>query len=133
MTDTQTNPVSNDALALVARVLLAAIFLLSGLAKLADPAGTAAYIASAGLPAATLGAWGAGLLETLGGLALISGYRARPAAVALALFTLVAAVCFHANFADQVQMIMFMKNVAITGGLLQLAITGPGRLALGRA
>lgn len=132
MTDTTNNPVSNDALALLARVLLAAIFLLSGLAKLADPAGTAAYVASSGLPAPALGAWGAALLETLGGLALITGYRARPAAVALALFSVVAALFFHNNLADQNQMIHFMKNFALAGGLLQLAITGPGRFALGR-
>lgn len=132
MTDTTNNPVSNDALALLARVLLAAIFLLSGLAKLADPAGTAAYVASSGLPAPALGAWGAALLETLGGLALITGYRARPAAVTLALFSVVAALFFHNNLADQNQMIHFMKNFALAGGLLQLAITGPGRFAIGR-
>jgi putative oxidoreductase len=132
MTDTQTNPVSNDALALLARVLLATIFVLSGAAKLADPAGTAAYVASAGLPAPQLGAWGAALLETLGGLALLTGYLARPAALVLAAFSVVAALFFHNNFADQNQMIHFMKNLAIAGGLLQLAITGPGRFAIGR-
>lgn len=132
MTDTPNNPVSNDALALLARVLLAAIFLLSGLAKLADPAGTAAYVASSGLPAPTLAAWGAALLETLGGLALIAGYRVRPAALVLALFSVVAALFFHNNLADQNQMIHFMKNFALAGGLLQLAITGPGRFALSK-
>lgn len=132
MTDIQPNPVSNDALALLARVLLATIFVLSGLAKLADPAGTAAYVASAGLPAPQLAAWGAALLEALGGLALLIGYRARPAALALAAFSVVAALFFHNNFADQNQMIHFMKNLAIAGGLLQLAITGPGRFAIGR-
>ncbi|MBA4160708.1 MAG: LysR family transcriptional regulator [Novosphingobium sp.] len=132
MTDTQTNPVSNDALALLARVLLAAIFLLSGVAKLADPAGTAAYVASAGLPAPQLAAWGAALLETLGGLALLSGYRACSAALALASFSVVAALLFHNQLADQNQMIHFLKNLAIAGGLLQLAITGPGRFALSR-
>lgn len=132
MTDTTNNPVSNDALALLARVLLAAIFLLSGLAKLADPAGTAAYVASSGLPAPALAAWGAALLETLGGLALIAGYRVRPAALILALFSVVAALFFHNNLADQNQMIHFMKNFALAGGLLQLAITGPGRFAIGR-
>lgn len=132
MTDTQTNPVSNDALALLARVLLAAIFLLSGVAKLADPAGTAAYVASAGLPAPQLAAWGAALLETLGGLALLSGYRARSAALALAGFSVVAALLFHNQLADQNQMIHFLKNLAIAGGLVQLAITGAGRFALSR-
>ncbi|MEY4951825.1 MAG: hypothetical protein RL299_249 [Pseudomonadota bacterium] len=132
MTDTQTNPVSNDALALLARVLLATIFVLSGAAKLADPASTAAYVASAGLPAPQLAAWGAALLELLGGLAVLSGYRARPAALALALFSVLAAAFFHNQLADQNQMIHFMKNLAIAGGLLQLAITGPGRFALSR-
>jgi len=133
MSDTTNNPVSNDALALLARLLLAAIFLLSGLAKLADPAGTAAYVASAGLPAPQLGAWGAALLETVGGIALITGYRARPAALVLAVFSVIAALAFHNQLADQNQMIHFMKNLAMAGGLLQLAITGPGRFALGRS
>jgi putative oxidoreductase len=132
MTTTTSPTVPTDALALIGRVLLAAIFVLSGIAKLGDPAGTAAYVASAGLPAPTLAAWGAGLLETLGGIALIVGFRTRLFALALAGFSVVAAVFFHSALADQNQMIHFMKNFAIAGGLLQLAAFGPGRFALSR-
>lgn len=132
MTTTTSPTVPTDALALIGRVLLAAIFLLSGIAKLGDPAGTAAYVASAGLPAPTLAAWGAALLETLGGIALIVGFRTRLFALALAGFSVVAAVFFHSALADQNQMIHFMKNFAIAGGLLQLAAFGPGRFALSR-
>lgn len=132
MTNTTTPAVPTDTLALAGRVLLAAIFVLSGIAKLGDPAGTAAYVASAGLPAPTLAAWGAALLETLGGIALIAGFRTRLFALALAGFSVVAAMFFHSALADQNQMIHFMKNFAIAGGLLQLAAFGPGRFALSR-
>lgn len=132
MTDTATKSAATDAFALGGRVLLAAIFLLSGVGKLADPAGTAAYVASAGLPAPALAAWGAAILETLGGIALIAGFRTRIAALALAGFSLLAAVFFHAQFGDQNQLIHFLKNLAIAGGLLQLAAFGPGRFALNR-
>lgn len=131
-TATNTAAPAVDALALTGRILLAVIFLLSGLGKLADPAGTAAYVASAGLPAPVLAAWGAAILETVGGIALIAGFRTRIVALALAGFSVIAAVFFHAQFADQNQMIHFLKNLAIAGGLLQLAAFGPGRFALSR-
>ena len=121
-----------DLLALSGRVLLAAIFVLSGAAKFADPAGTAAYVASVGLPAPALAAWGAALLELVGGIALIAGFRTRLVAIALALFSLVAAALFHADLGDQNQFIHFFKNVAMVGGLLQVAAFGPGRFALNR-
>jgi len=121
-----------DLLALSGRVLLAAIFVLSGAAKFADPAGTAAYVASVGLPAPALAAWGAALLELVGGIALIAGFRTRLVAIALALFSLVAAALFHADLGDQNQFIHFFKNVAMAGGLLQVATFGPGRFALNR-
>jgi putative oxidoreductase len=133
MTDTTaTSPASNAVLATGGRVLLAAIFVLSGVSKLSDPAGTAGYIASAGLPLPQLAVWVAIAVELLGGLALIAGLRVRLVAAVLAVFTLVTAFAFHNNFADQVQMIMFLKNIAITGGLLQVIAFGGGRLSLER-
>ena len=121
-----------DGLALAGRVLIAAIFVLSGIAKFSDPAGTAAYVASAGLPAPAVAAWGAALLETVGGLALIAGFRTRLVAIALAAFSVVAAVIFHSALGDQNQFIHFFKNLAMAGGLLQVAAFGPGRFALTR-
>jgi putative oxidoreductase len=121
---------SSDILALTGRVLIAAIFILSGASKLADPAGTIGYIASAGLPLPQLAFAGAAAVELLGGLALVVGYRTRLVALALAIFSIVAALGFHAALADQNQFIHFFKNVAMAGGLLQVVAFGGGRLSL---
>ncbi|MBI3146183.1 MAG: DoxX family protein [Pseudogulbenkiania sp.] len=114
----------------VGRVLLAALFLISGLSKLGAAAATTTYIASAGLPLPTLVYIITLLVEIGGGLLLLVGFQARPVAVVLALFTVAAAVLFHHNFADQNQAIHFIKNFAIAGGLLQVAVSGAGRLSL---
>jgi putative oxidoreductase len=113
---------------LAGRVLLAALFLLSGIGKLSAYSGTAAYMASVGVPGALLPIVIA--LEIGGALAVIVGWQTRIAAFLLAGFTLVSAFIFHTHFADQVQMIMFWKNVAITGGLLLLVVHGAGPLSL---
>ncbi|MDP9423989.1 MAG: DoxX family protein [Pseudomonadota bacterium] len=119
-----------DTVALVGRILLATIFVMSGAAKLADPAGTIGYIGAAGLPLAPVAYAGAVAIELGGGIALILGYRTRIVAATLALFSLLAAMGFHSAFADQNQMIHFMKNVAMAGGLLQVVAFGGGRLSL---
>jgi putative oxidoreductase len=98
-------------------------------------AGTAAYIASAGLPAPEALAVLAGVLELGAGVALVIGFKVRGAALALAAFTAVATVAFHAYWsvpADQqfVQQLMFMKNLSIIGGLLTLAAAGAGSFSL---
>jgi putative oxidoreductase len=107
---------------LAGRVLLAHIFVLSGWSKIAGYAGTQAYMASVGLPGTLLPLVIA--LELLGGLGLIVGFKTRWTALALAAFSVIAALVFHNNFADQMQLISFMKNLAIAGGLLVLAQTG---------
>lgn len=119
-----------DGAAFVGRLLIAAIFLISGVGKIAAPAGTIAYIASAGLPLPPLAYAVAVAVEVLGGLALIAGWHTRKAAAIMALFTLAAAFGFHAHFADQNQFIHFFKNVAMTGGLLQVVAFGAGRFSL---
>nr|NUR36968.1 DoxX family protein [Sphingomonas sp.] len=121
---------SEGTIALVGRVLLAAIFVMSGAEKIAQPGATLAYISAAGLPFPTLALAGSALVELGGGLALILGYRTRIAAAALAVFSIVTALFFHSNFADQNQMIHFMKNVAMAGGLLQVVAFGGGRISL---
>ena len=103
---------------------------MSGAAKLTDPAGIVAYIGAAGLPLAPIAFAGAVALELGGGIALILGYRTRIVAAALALFSLLAAAAFHSALADQNQMIHFMKNIAMAGGLLQVVAFGAGRLSL---
>lgn len=116
---------------LAARVLIGALFLLSGLGKLGDVAGFSGYLASGGLPAIL--AWPAILFEIAVGAALIIGAQTRLVALAAAAFCVVAALLYHANFGDQMQIAMFFKNFAIAGGLLLLASTGAGKLALDKA
>jgi putative oxidoreductase len=91
---------------------------------------TLGYIASSGLPFPVVALWGAVAVELLGGLALAAGFHARLAAIALAGFSLVAALFFHAAFGDQNQMIHFLKNIAIAGGLLQVAAFGAGSVSI---
>lgn len=112
------------------RVLLALIFVISGFGKLADPSGTIAYIASVGAPAPEL-AYGVALIVELGlGLALLLGYHAKISALLIAGFTLATAFLFHFDFGNQIQTIMFLKNLAITGGLLQIFAHGAGGFSL---
>jgi putative oxidoreductase len=112
------------------RVFLAALFLISGLSKLAAFEPTTAYIASAGLPFPVLAYFATLVIEIGGGLMLIAGFQARFVAATLALFTIAAAVFFHNDFADQNQAIHFLKNIAIAGGLLQVLAAGAGRFSL---
>lgn len=122
-------------LTLLARILLAAIFIIAGLSKIGGFESTVAYIASKGLPAPGLIAALTIAIEVLGGIAIVLGYKARIAAFVLAMFTILAAVIFH-NFwdapADQayVQNIMFMKNLSIAGGLFLLTVFGAGGLSI---
>jgi putative oxidoreductase len=125
----------NNPFALVGRILLAALFLLAGFAKLTGFAGTVGYIASKGLPMPAVLAALTMVVELGAGAALLLGYQTRWAALALAGFTLIASFIFH-NFwdapADQqmVQNLMFMKNIAITGGLLMVVALGAGAWSL---
>ena len=120
---------------LIARVLLALMFVAAGFSKLSGLQGTAGYIASVGLPAPMLLAVAAGLLELVAGVLIIVGWQARWAGLALAAFTLVATLLFH-NFwampADKqmMQQLMFMKNLSIVGGLLFVFVFGAGALSL---
>lgn len=121
-------------LAVIGRVLLALMFVVSGFGKLGNIEGTAGYIASAGLPLATTLAVIVGLLELFGGLAIMVGYHARWAALALGLFTIAASLLFH-NFwamsADKafMQQLMFMKNLSVAGGMFVVAALGAGPMS----
>jgi putative oxidoreductase len=122
-------------LVIVGRVLLALMFIYSGFGKLTNIEGTAGYIASGGLPMASVLAVVVGLLELLGGLAIAVGFQARWAALALGLFTLAASLLFHKFWAvpaDQafVQQLMFMKNLSVAGGLFIVAALGAGPLSV---
>ncbi len=120
---------------LVGRILIALIFVMSGAGKIPGFEGTVGYIASKGLPFPALAAIAAIVVELGGGIALILGWKARWAAAAMLLFTVSAAVIFH-NFwgvpADQAQnqMIHFMKNISMAGGLLMVVVNGSGAFSL---
>lgn len=115
---------------LTGRILISAPFIMGGVGKLAAHQGTVGYIGSVGLPLPELGWIIAIAIELGGGTLLLLGYRARFVALVLALFTLATAAFFHHNFADQNQMIHFLKNVMMAGGLLQIAAFGAGALSL---
>ncbi len=112
----------------VARTALASVFLISGLTKLGQYAGTQGYMESVGVPGELLPIVIA--LEILAPLAIIIGWQTRIAAVLLAGFAGLSALMFHFDFSDQIQTIMFLKNISIAGGLGLLAAFGAGTFAL---
>jgi len=134
---------ANNVIILIARALLAFMFIMSGIGKFADPASTAGMIEQAGLPAATALNYLAAIFETLAGLAILTGFYTRIAAYALAAFCVFTALVFHngaiaiPGFPDAAnglltvfnQLLMF-KNFAIAGGFLVLAVYGPGTLSI---
>jgi putative oxidoreductase len=117
-------------LPLLGRIMIGLPFVMSGLGKIASYSGVVAMIDAAGLPLAPLGWLIAVVIETGGGLLLLLGFRVRAVAFIVALFTLATAVIFHRNFADQNQMIHFLKNVMLAGGLLQIVHFGAGAFSL---
>jgi putative oxidoreductase len=126
---------SRDVVALLARVLIAALFIPAGFGKLMNFAGTVGYITSAGLPLPQVAAVIAIVVELGLGLLFLFGFKTRWVALALALFTVAASFGFHHYWsmpADKVMVnqLMFFKNLAIAGGLLAFWAFGPGRLSV---
>ena len=119
------NQTALDAGNLTGRILIAVLFLMAGIGKLgAGYAGTQGYMESMGVPGMLLPLVIA--LEIGGAILIIAGLFTRMTALALGAFTVLSAVLFHADFADPMQQIMFMKNLAIAGGFLFLAVGGAG-------
>jgi putative oxidoreductase len=114
----------------IGRVLIGLPFMMGGLSKLTAYGATTAMIAAAGLPFPPLAFAVAATVELGGGLLLVLGYHVRPVALVLAVFSLVTAVSFHSNFADQNQMFHFLKNVMMAGGLLQIVAFGAGAISI---
>ena len=110
------------------RIMISLMFVTSGLGKISGYAGTQGYMEAMGVPGVLLPLVIA--LEVLGGLAVMLGWHTRIAAFLLAGFSLLSALLFHANFGDQMQMIMFMKNIAIAGGFLMIVSLGGGAFSL---
>ena len=124
---------------LVARILLAAVFLVAGVRKLMAPAAAAGYFAKLGMPAADVMVWVAIIIEIGGGLMLLTGWKARYAAWLIALFVLIATFMAHrfweisdaAQYGNQLN--HFLKNFAIIGGMLFVAACGPGSMSLDKS
>ncbi|MES2105336.1 MAG: DoxX family protein [Pseudomonadota bacterium] len=111
---------------IAARLLMAQIFIIAGFGKLMGFSGTVGYFTSLGLPMPQIVAPLVILIELGGGLALLFGFKTRWVAAVLALFSVGSALVAHMNFADQGQMINFMKNMAMAGGLLMFFKHGAG-------
>jgi putative oxidoreductase len=120
----------NSVIVLIGRILLSIIFILAGFGKFADISGTAAYFGMYNMPAPSVLAVVAGLIELLGGLAILVGFQTRIAAYLLAAFCLATALIAHMNWADMMELINFQKNLAMAGGFLVLAVYGAGALSV---
>ena len=118
----------NPIFSLAGRAMIALIFVLSGLSKISAIEGTQGYMEAMGVPGILI--YPVILFEVGAGLAIIVGFQTRVVALLLAGFTLITAFVFHNQLGDQMQFIMFMKNVAIAGGLLFLVRNGAGELSL---
>jgi putative oxidoreductase len=112
----------------VGRILIAVLFLRSGIGKIGNYAATSHYMASKGVPSTLLPL--VIILELVGSIAIILGWKTRLFALALAGFCVLAALLFYGNFTDQTQSIMFMKNISIAGGFLIVFARGAGDLSL---
>ena len=126
---------AENTLNLIGRLLVVALFLPAGLAKLTGFAGTVGYFGSLGIPAPTLAVVVTIVVEVLGSIALLVGFQTRIVALVMAIFTLAASVAGHAYWAapaDQafVAQLLFFKNIAVIGGLLVLASAGAGAFSL---
>ncbi len=117
-------------LPLIGRILLGLLFVMSGVNKITGFEGTQQYMASYGMPMTAVLLVGAILVEVLGGLSVIVGVLPRLGAASLVLFLIPATLIFHTNFAEQTQVIMFLKNLSIMGGLLLILAYGSGPLSL---
>jgi putative oxidoreductase len=115
---------------LAGRVLLSILFITAGFGKLTSIAGTAGFFGSIGLPLPTVAAVVVGLVELVGGLAILVGFKTRIAAIVLALFVLAATAVAHLDFSQAGNALMLQKNLGLTGGFLLLAVLGAGPLSI---
>lgn len=133
--DTVVPVVPRSATALVGRILISAIFIVSGIAKLTDPAGASGYMAGVGIGNADTLVYVAGAAELAGGLSLLFGFLTRIGAIGLIVLIAIISFYFHNFWAlpepeAKMQMVQFMKNLAIMGGLFMIVAMGPGRYSI---
>lgn len=117
-------------MSLISRLLLSALFVWGGFGKITAIAATQGYMESKGLPGILI--YPTILLELGGGLLIILGFQTRVVAALLAGFCVVSALVFHSDLGDQIQLIMFMKNLGLAGGFLLLVQHGAGAIAIDR-
>ena len=117
-----------DISMLLGRMFLSLLFIVSGFNKITDYAGTQGYMESMGVPALMLPL--VIILELLGGIAILIGFKTRIVALLFIGFNVISALLFHSDFGDQTQMTMFMKNIAIAGGFLLLFAQGAGAYSI---
>lgn len=115
---------------LTGRILVSVIFLMAGINKIGNFGGTLDYMAAYGMPLTWLLAIGAIIIEIGGGLSLLLGYKSKIGAATLFIFMIPTTLIFHTSFGDQMQVVHFMKNLAIMGGLAYIAVYGSGELSL---
>ena len=120
---------NNPVVPLLARILLALLFLIAGYNKLMNPAGTAGYFGKLGLPMPDVLVWLVIAVEVIGGVLVVVGWKTRLVALIMMLFTLGTALIGHKFWADPSQATQFLKNLAIMGGFLMLMYAGPGRIS----
>ena len=119
-----------NILDLVARILISALFLLNGVFKISNYDGTVGWMESFGIPGIFL--IPAIILEIVGPILIILGYKAKIAAGLLSLFCIATAVIFHNDFSDQMQLGSFLKNIALAGGFLFITVNGTKNFSLDR-
>jgi putative oxidoreductase len=124
------HPAIGSTASLLGRLMISALFLISGMGKITAPAAIIGYIASAGLPFPQLGLAIAIAVELILVPALLLGYRTRWVAMVIAAYSVATALFFHRGFADPNQFLHFLKNIAIAGGLLQIVVFGADRFSL---
>lgn len=116
----------NDIALLIGRIVIGLLFVMAAYAKFKGLAGTTGYLTKLGVPAPSIMAPIVATFELLTGVLVIVGFKTRLAALALAIFVVIAALLAHTNFADQNQLNHFLKNFAIAGGCLALFVSGAG-------
>ena len=118
----------NNILNLIGRILISSVFLISGFNKINQYDGTIEWMESFGVPGILI--IPAILLEIIGSLMIIIGYKTRVIATLFSIFCITLAIIFHNDFSDQMQLVAFLKNLALAGGFLFLVVSGPGKISL---
>ena len=118
----------NNILNLIGRILISSVFLISGFNKINQYNGTIEWMESFGMPGILI--IPAILLEIIGSLMIIIGYKTRVIATLFSVFCITLAIIFHNDFSDQMQLVSFLKNLALAGGFLFLMVSGPGKISL---